>query len=222
MRPPQKLRRSAHDIEVDPQGEKLRDTTQNVAVERQRRAIEGSHSTEASAETMPPRLGQKEDVPANGGGTLHTVAPQEKSQIRSLREIRQEQATDAEWMRSRTSRLLGLVADDDNDNESTASKISRGVGTPLAVLEGTSSPEPAPPTEEQSLLHDDENSGDPLDIDDLEASSQAIRESGRLFLRNLSYTVKEDDLRKLFGSAEALQEVSQLILLSVPDTTFVI
>ncbi len=211
-----------HDIPVDPQGGKFRDTTQDGAVERQSRAIEASHSTEVSAETVPPRLGQKKDVRANGEDMFHEVAPQEKSQMRSLREVGQEQATDADWMRSRTSRLLGLVANDDIDDESTASKISRGVGTPPAVLQRTSSPEPASPTEEQSLLHHDQNSGDPLDKDDLEASSQTIRGSGRLFLRNLSYTVKEDDLRKLFGSAEALQEVSHFILLSVADTTFVI
>lgn len=227
MRPPHKLKKLAYKINTNPLGHNLQYSTQGLVLENPGKVLEAAHSTRVGPERgwatrllapyspapeLPPQLAGEEGLRAHGG-ILHAVAPQEKSQIQAPVEVGGKAATDADWMRSRTSRLLGLVADDDgDDNDSPSSKVFRGIATPLAVSKETSSQEPAPPTVEQPLLRDDRNNGEILDEDNLEAPSQAIRESGRLFLRNLSYSVKEDDLRQLFGSSEILQEVSKVIL----------
>ena len=118
---------------------------------------------------------------------------------------------DRDWVRARTSRLLGLV-DDDAENErgdhaspntqersantsSAASTHERFTaadvdGEPeLGTLESSSSLVPGGDADDTTQVHDDSLT------------------SSRLFVRNLSYDVKEEEIESLFSAGGKLQEV---------------
>ena len=110
-------------------------------------------------------------------------------------------ASDADWLRSRTSRLLGLV--DDNDLQTTAPSGEAPTDTtglsefPELVKEGSVS--------ETSVQMDKK-----VQIGEDVFEDQAAG-NGRLFVRNLTYTTTEEDLRKHFEDEGhgTIGEVSQ-------------
>lgn len=114
--------------------------------------------------------------------------------------------SDADWLRSRTSRLLGLLHEeeeeqylptraDDADAESSQPQSPED-DSPQAAKDGKAT-SPEPDTIDQ-----------PAPIAD--ADEEAIQKSKRLFLRNLPYGVNEDDLREAFGAFGHLEEVSKI------------
>jgi len=128
----------------------------------------------------------------------------------------QPAATDADWLRSRTSRLLGL-------NEEDADEVSESRGKSEHVVTRQV------PTANELVAVDDTNIDDDVEDsttlgrerdrvpdDDIEAK---IRASSRIYLRNLAYTVTEDDLRDTFSHIGDLIEVSCFLLLT-PTITF--
>lgn len=107
---------------------------------------------------------------------------------------------DDDWMRSRTSRLLGL-ADEQEEEEATAtSRPSHTVATSPSP-EPALQPEPAAKEEEFEGFEDETTQP----MDDVE---EKVRASQRLYLRNLSYATREDDLRTAFAGFGNLEEVS--------------
>ncbi|THV96921.1 hypothetical protein D6D27_02412 [Aureobasidium pullulans] len=106
---------------------------------------------------------------------------------------------DDDWMRSRTSRLLGL-ADEQEEEEATAtSRPSHTVATSPSP-EPALQPEPAAKEEEFEGFEDEATQP----MDDVE---EKVRASQRLYLRNLSYATREDDLRTAFAGFGNLEEV---------------
>ena len=107
---------------------------------------------------------------------------------------------DDDWMRSRTSRLLGL-ADEQEEEEATATS------RPSHTVAASPSPEPAlqpePAAKEEEFEGFEDEATQPMD--DVE---EKVRESQRLYLRNLSYATREDDLRTAFAGFGNLEEVS--------------
>ncbi|DAA78075.1 TPA_exp: Uncharacterized protein A8136_5778 [Trichophyton benhamiae CBS 112371] len=105
------------------------------------------------------------------------------------------QQNDDDWLRSKTSRLLGLLDDEDEmaaetwkgkplenatDQPPVPAKIP---STKAAVEEGESVPEPPP-----------------------DANIESIRLTGRLFIRNLPYNASEDDLNATFSRFGKIEE----------------
>lgn len=114
--------------------------------------------------------------------------------------------SDADWLRSKTSRLLGLLDEDEQadferrKSEEPPESPSRDDDASRTALVGntetqgvTNDPEPAEPAPEH-----DQN----LDL---------IRASARLFVRNLAYDTEETDLEPLFASFGKIEEVSNPI-----------
>lgn len=111
-------------------------------------------------------------------------------------------ATDADWLRTRTSRLLGLTDADNDPNPTTAEPDSPHTTVELGPgqseeLEG---PE-ASPDESPIPIETDASLGT------VDANVAAIELSGRLFVRNLLYSTGVDELRQLFSSTGQLEEV---------------
>ncbi len=119
-------------------------------------------------------------------------------------------ASDADWLRSRTSRLLGLVDDEDasahtnaldyEDNQkdvvSPAREHVEGVGRSDAGVQ----------------THEEVDNEDPVALSlRIEDPEDAALESRRLFIRNLTYTTTEDELRRHFenGGYGDIEEVRQ-------------
>ena len=110
-------------------------------------------------------------------------------------------ASDADWLRSRTSRLLGLV--DDNDLQTTAP--SGGAPTDTTGLSEVPELVKEASVSETSVQMDKE-----VQIEEDVFENQAAG-NGRLFVRNLTYTTTEEDLRKHFEDEGhgTIGEVSQ-------------
>ncbi|KAK5663509.1 hypothetical protein OQA88_3939 [Cercophora sp. LCS_1] len=116
------------------------------------------------------------------------------------------EATDDDWLRSRTNRLLDLVDLDDPGftprpttttvlPAETAPTHSKPTVVPTENEPAVQEPNTAPPKSAKS--------DDPLEL---------LQQTSRLFLRNLSYNITEDDIREHFSPYGSLQEVGMLSL----------
>ena len=119
-------------------------------------------------------------------------------------------ASDADWLRSRTSRLLGLI--DDDDSMMASNTLANGVDSskvneaPINVSVTRKSSDASVQTNTEDVgLGTEETATEKIPEDLLETIKT---NTGRLFVRNLSYTVSENDLRAQFGSYGDLEEVS--------------
>jgi len=122
------------------------------------------------------------------------------------RHVEQIAASDADWMRSRTSRLLDLVP----DSELTS---SNGVETPIVNAQPSltnEDPEPAARTSDGEAEHIIYDTAVMENSSTLPESIEKIKSSKRLFLRNLAYVITEDDLRDAFQEYSSIIEVSIL------------
>ncbi|OBT54940.1 hypothetical protein VE04_04394 [Pseudogymnoascus sp. 24MN13] len=114
-------------------------------------------------------------------------------------------ATDDDWLRSRTSRLLDLVKPEDM-------VVDEGVPTVSKAVQATETAEPSASTEDVAMEDADKPISDSIAVvpevgSSTDATMDAIRESGRLFVRNLPYTATEDELRVHFEKYGALEEI---------------
>ncbi|KAI6791378.1 RNA-binding domain-containing protein [Hortaea werneckii] len=121
--------------------------------------------------------------------------------------------SDADWARSRTSRLLGLLDDDEEEDAKAAASAQRLTSAddsehededaskrstrPAINKEEVDSPLPTPPSETDMDATANSHSGE----------AEGVRSSMRLFVRNLSYNVRREDLMAEFESFGHLEEV---------------
>ncbi|KAK3943689.1 putative multiple RNA-binding domain-containing protein [Diplogelasinospora grovesii] len=114
-------------------------------------------------------------------------------------------ATDDDWLRSRTSRLLDLV--DPDDPNFVAARAPAPASAPAALQ-----PPASGDAQEETVDHDDTPVDDaaekPSQPKTHDEAVRLIEKTSRLFLRNLSYTVTEDDIRQHFATFGELGEVS--------------
>jgi multiple RNA-binding domain-containing protein 1 len=110
-----------------------------------------------------------------------------------------EAKSDTDWLRSRTNRLLDLVDDDEETTRPTPKPTAQN----SAADEPVRKPESA---ETEAPAQDEEIEGETVNADE-----EAVRLSRRLFLRNLSYGINEDDLRTGFTQFGSLEEVRRTV-----------
>jgi multiple RNA-binding domain-containing protein 1 len=130
-------------------------------------------------------------------------APTQTDQVDENAEPAAEQDTvmnDDDWMRSRTSRLLGLA---NEEEEAEAATTTRPSYTVAASPSPEPVPQPKPATKDEEFEGFEDEPAPP--VDEVE---EKVRASQRLYLRNLSYATQEDDLRGAFASFGNLEEVS--------------
>ncbi|KFZ14464.1 hypothetical protein V502_06062 [Pseudogymnoascus sp. VKM F-4520 (FW-2644)] len=114
-------------------------------------------------------------------------------------------ATDDDWLRSRTSRLLDLVKPEDM-------VVDEGVPTASKAVQSTETVEPSASTVDVAMEDVENITSDSIGAvtavaGSTDATMDAIRASGRLFVRNLPYTATEDELRVHFEKYGALEEI---------------
>ncbi|EMC99136.1 hypothetical protein BAUCODRAFT_120428 [Baudoinia panamericana UAMH 10762] len=112
--------------------------------------------------------------------------------------------SDADWTRSRTSRLLGLLDDDEEetlagserqpriDDESYADVPAKGNKNVRPAVEDPANSLPSPPADSQTL------GTETTRILDSASDVDAVRSSMRLFVRNLPYSATKEDLEAEF------------------------
>ena len=96
--------------------------------------------------------------------------------------------SDADWLRSRTSRLLGLMDDDDVQVTALAED---------APAEKANLSEVPEPVKDDSISDASVQTEEKLEIEGATLENNTVN-NGRLFVRNLTYTVTEEDLRSHF------------------------
>ena len=152
--------------------------------------------TITSAPTQPTSTEQP--APAHQAQGLDGGEPMEDIQEAPAAE--QGPVSDVDWLRSRTNRVLELVEDDPMTSVSAPASQAPEPQPPAAAKASLevdeAQPETQQPTEEQAVVAapDEEDK---------------IRETGRLYLRNLHYGVTEDEIRQQFSKHGALEEVSK-------------
>ncbi|RFU34326.1 hypothetical protein B7463_g2026, partial [Scytalidium lignicola] len=112
-------------------------------------------------------------------------------------------ASDDDWLRSRTNRLLDLVDPEDIPAANTATLPVN------VVVEDTPKDDEPPAAQEDVKGSNDEGDrvSQPETKDDTDVIIEKIRGNGRLFVRNLPYSATEDDLREHFSPFGSLEEV---------------
>ena len=131
--------------------------------------------------------------------------------------------SDADWLRSRTSRLLGLVDDDETNNSSLLPQNQQSQAPEeskihnLAQIASKSTIDYG--TKEET--HSEEPFKSKVVSDQIEYSSV---KNGRLFVRNLTYSTTEDELRRHFESSECgtVEEVSLILSINLPTCSCVL
>ena len=117
--------------------------------------------------------------------------------------------SDMDWLRSKTSRLLGLL-DEEEQAEFDQKKVDEPAKSqsPIADESRNAAIEKIP---SQPPTNDEEDDGDDAAAEttpEQNANIDLIRASARLFARNLSYEMTEADLQPLFAPFGKLEEVS--------------
>ncbi|KAI5299623.1 Multiple RNA-binding domain-containing protein 1 [Ascosphaera atra] len=117
---------------------------------------------------------------------------------------------DTEWLRSRTSRLLGLM--DEEEEEEAAKPPGR-----IVTIDSDSEDEAPKGTNQTKAQQPTPESGDEKTEDQAEESEKTeaevdanidmIRKTGRLFVRNLSYTITEEELQPIFSPFGKVDEI---------------
>lgn len=124
--------------------------------------------------------------------------------------------SDEDWLRSKTSRLLGLLDEEEEEEERKRpriTKINEDEDDEPMRREATSlrdfSEDAANSRESHGQDSEQDRSDDERDYD---ADIEQIRASGRLFIRNLPYDATEADLQPIFSRFGKVDEVSEMPL----------
>ena len=151
----------------------------------------------------------EDDLPKDLGSEVKT----ENEDMAVAAEIKGAES-DADWLRSRTSRLLGLV--DDDPMSETSAMPDNAKAQNFETLEtpngakGKASGLKTEGEEDTQEAHVVQTEMPSPKEDDSQVHTTA--ENGRLFIRNLTYTTTEDELRCLFENERygSLEEVSSI------------
>jgi multiple RNA-binding domain-containing protein 1 len=134
------------------------------------------------------------NVPTEGQHSQIETA--DKEGVEEATEADRGPVSDIDWLRSRTNRVLDLVEDDDQP------------ATPVLSPEThtTSAKQPSP----EVVAETDEVEVSEAPPEEVPPSAEVdkIRDTGRLYLRNLHFEVTEDELRQHFAKYGSLEEVS--------------
>ncbi|KAE8379140.1 hypothetical protein BDV26DRAFT_260141 [Aspergillus bertholletiae] len=116
-------------------------------------------------------------------------------------EEEQQPVSDTDWLRSKTSRLLGLLDEEEQaEFDSTAQRptdsteLAADAEVDIEDAEADASPAVADAVE-------------PTKAPEVDTNIENIRISARLFVRNLSYDTKESDLEPVFAPFGRIEEI---------------
>ena len=123
--------------------------------------------------------------------------------------------SDVDWLRSRTSRLLGLV-DDEDALQNTALSDSNQIHQDIASIDPPEAVDSAVASSESENMAGEATDNIRARTTSSNEVEEMINNNRRLFIRNLTYSTTEDDLRHLFedGSYGVIEEVSFDLILS--------
>ncbi|PWY95607.1 multiple RNA-binding domain-containing protein 1 [Aspergillus sclerotioniger CBS 115572] len=129
-------------------------------------------------------------------GNTETPAEQDDA----VAETEEQPVTDADWLRSKTSRLLGLL-DEEEQAEFGTTQQKESVSADVAEDEDADS------REAQIVAPAATDAGKTVKEPEVDTNIENIRLSARLFVRNLAYDTSESDLQPLFAPFGRIEEI---------------
>lgn len=172
-------------------------------------SAEASHSQRKKAKVNEPGEASHHSEPepmvvdhSGGGDSSDQSTRQDDS---GATQTQDDPVSDADWLRSKTSRLLGLL-DDEEQAEFDA-----------AAQRKTTASKEAEASRNQDNRDAEGMPAQPKDADEtdkvpeVDTNVELIRSSARLFVRNLPYDAKESDLGTLFAPFGKIEEVSAVL-----------
>lgn len=126
-------------------------------------------------------------------------SPQSTQDMDEGNALLDKNASDADWMRGKTNRLLDLVENDHEPSSGSAASHAPSATSPLMRASDSKSP-----------VKSDSQETSPGDVTQPELVPNA-----RLFLRNLPFNTTHDSLRSIFSPYGTISDVSQTCLFFV-------
>ncbi|KAH7321251.1 hypothetical protein B0I35DRAFT_477754 [Stachybotrys elegans] len=147
------------------------------------------------------------ETPGPPVAPVDTAMPDVPDEVGTKSQEAAPAATDEDWLRSRTNRLLDLVDADDLPAAATAD--SNGVPPPPSAVGSSAEPAQTNEASTQPIAGSSDDDSPGVETGDLEESTpeSMIRRTSRLFIRNLPYTATEDDLREQLEKFGTLEEL---------------
>ncbi|PGH12928.1 hypothetical protein AJ80_06533 [Polytolypa hystricis UAMH7299] len=115
---------------------------------------------------------------------------------------REEAKTDDDWLRSRTSRLLDLAEDEDEDPRPIPPRKAVSIESDESDRKGANKPN----TEDMPAVSESREDS-PVEVKPFDPNLDMIRNTGRLFVRNLPYHITEKDLEPVFSPFGKVEEL---------------
>ncbi|GMF68919.1 unnamed protein product [Aspergillus oryzae] len=109
----------------------------------------------------------------------------------AVHEEEQQPVSDTDWLRSKTSRLLGLLDEEEQAEFDSAAQRPTDSAEPAADAEVDTKNAEADPSPAAA------DAAEPTRAPEVDTNIENIRISARLFVRNLSYDTKESDLEPI-------------------------
>lgn len=160
------------------------------------RDVETDHDqTNVQAQPMTVDKSEGEEHPENAMEQDTSAAPL----------VQDEPVSDADWLRSKTSRLLGLL-DEDEQAEFNATSQQKAVA-PTETVSG-SNLDSRTAEVQKTVLQVDTTAEQAAEAPEVDTNVDLIRDSARLFVRNLPYDATEADLEPVFAPFGKIEEVS--------------
>ncbi|KAH0530511.1 hypothetical protein TsFJ059_005123 [Trichoderma semiorbis] len=149
---------------------------------------------------LPRETSDHGALPAAEEVVADDVKPQEAEK---LPQLEAGAATDDDWLRSRTSRLLDLVDPDDLPQPTETAVEAE------TVVQDSGDKDDTPPSPRDAVDEDTPEEADNKGAEGtgVDGAIATIMRTSRLFVRNLPYTTTEEDLHQEFGKFGTLQEV---------------
>ncbi|RAH79566.1 pre-rRNA processing protein Mrd1 [Aspergillus japonicus CBS 114.51] len=154
-----------------------------------------SHDADQQAEAEPEPM----VVDHSGEGDAEPSADQDDAVAPA-----EEQApvTDADWLRSKTSRLLGLL-----DEDEQAEFDSPAQQKPAAPVESEARMEVDVEPAQDVATTEEPSAGKIAKEPEVDTNIENIRISARLFVRNLAYDTSDSDLQPIFSPFGQIEEI---------------
>ncbi|RAL00452.1 RNA-binding ribosome biosynthesis protein MRD1 [Aspergillus ibericus CBS 121593] len=128
----------------------------------------------------------------------NTESPAEQDE--TVAEAEEQPVTDADWLRSKTSRLLGLLDEDEQAEFSTAHQKESVAAEEVEDADADS-------REAQIVAPAATEAVNTVKEPEVDTNIENIRLSARLFVRNLAYDISESDLQPLFAPFGRIEEI---------------
>lgn len=187
---------------LDTRDAEAENSTEDPSAQRKKAKVDTpgkSHNPKVTSDSGP------EPMDVDGTKKEDNAEESTEQNPSAAQQTQEEPVSDADWLRSKTSRLLGLL-DEEEQAEFDASSNQKADASKEA--DADRNPEPQSAGDAVASPQADAGEKDAVEID---TNINLIRDSARLFVRNLPYDAKEADLQTLFAPFGKIEEVSTVL-----------